>query len=100
MADGTQINADIFRPESNEKFPAIFWGLGFSPYFISPQRPPVTPEAISTHDLMVKRSMKIVYQKENQYISEMFRGNENAETCTVKIAISVYRWQYRFNQQE
>jgi predicted acyl esterase len=62
MADGTEINADIFPPDSNEKFPAIF---GFSPYFLAPQRAPVTPEAISTHDLMVKRNMKIVYQKEN-----------------------------------
>ena len=30
VTDGTEINADIFHPDSNEKFPAIF---GFRPIF-------------------------------------------------------------------
>jgi len=50
LSDGIQINADVFRPEANEKFPAIF---GFSPYFLAPQTAPITPGPISTHSFML-----------------------------------------------
>jgi len=50
MTDGTQINADIFRPDSSEKFPAIF---GFSPYFLAPQTAPIKPDSISMHSFML-----------------------------------------------
>jgi predicted acyl esterase len=46
MTDGTEINADIFRPESNEKFPAIF---GFHPYDQAAQTAPMTTNSFSTN---------------------------------------------------
>jgi uncharacterized protein len=45
MKDGTKINADIFRPDSNEKFPAIF---GFHPYDQESQTAPIKPSSFST----------------------------------------------------
>ncbi|MFC1872916.1 CocE/NonD family hydrolase [Chloroflexota bacterium] len=44
MPDGTLIDADIFRPDSDKNFPAIF---GYSPYPKAPQTSPIQPEAIS-----------------------------------------------------
>jgi len=55
MTDGTEINADIFRPDSKDKFPAIF---GFSPYFLAPQTAPIKPDAISTHAFMLPAQEK------------------------------------------
>lgn len=40
MSDGTEISADIFHPDSDEKFPAIF---GFHPYEQAPQTAPMKP---------------------------------------------------------
>ena len=45
MQDGTEINADIFRPNSDEKFPAIF---AFHPYDQESQTAPIKPSALST----------------------------------------------------
>ena len=45
MNDGTEINADIFRPDSDEKFPAI---LGFHPYEQAPQTAPIKPKSLSS----------------------------------------------------
>lgn len=45
MSDGTEIVADIFRPDSPEKFPAL---LGLSPYSKAPQSAPIRPGPIST----------------------------------------------------
>ncbi len=45
MKDGTQISADIFRPESNEKFPGI---LGIHPYPQQPQTAPIKPNSFSS----------------------------------------------------
>lgn len=45
MRDGTEINADIFRPDSDEKFPAI---LGISAYAVEPQTAPMKPTAFSS----------------------------------------------------
>ena len=45
MADGTKMNADIFHPNSHEKFPAIF---GFHPYEQGPQTAPMKPTSFST----------------------------------------------------
>ncbi len=44
ITDGTEIDGDIFRPNSNEKFPAIF---GFSPYRKVPQSASIRPGAFS-----------------------------------------------------
>lgn len=40
MSDGTELNADVFRPEDNGHFPAIF---GFHPYDQTPQTAPIPP---------------------------------------------------------
>jgi predicted acyl esterase len=45
MSDGTEINADIFRPDSDEKFPAIF---GFHPYDQEAQTAPIKHSSFST----------------------------------------------------
>ena len=44
MSDGTAINADIFRPDSDESFPAIF---GFHPYNQTAQTAPMTTQSFS-----------------------------------------------------
>jgi len=44
MSDGTEINADIFRPDSNERFPGI---LSISAFVLRPQTAPIKPEAFS-----------------------------------------------------
>ena len=46
MSDGVELNADIFRPDSNEKFPAVF---GFHPYDQVCQTAPITKSALSTN---------------------------------------------------
>jgi predicted acyl esterase len=46
MSDGTEINADIFRPDSDEKFPAIF---GFHPYDQVAQTAPMITNSFSTN---------------------------------------------------
>ena len=46
MSDGTELNADIFRPEGDEKFPAIF---GFHPYDQVAQTAPMTINSFSTN---------------------------------------------------
>ena len=45
MKDGTEISADIFRPESNKKFPGI---LGIHPYPQQPQTAPIKPHSFSS----------------------------------------------------
>jgi predicted acyl esterase len=45
MSDGAEINADIFRPDSDEKFPAIF---GYHPYDQEAQTAPIKPSSFST----------------------------------------------------
>jgi len=45
MSDGTELNADIFRPDSDEKFPAIF---GFHPYEQKAQTAPMKHGYFST----------------------------------------------------
>ena len=42
LRDGMDLNADIFRPDSDEQFPAIF---GFHPYDQIPQTAPIKPQA-------------------------------------------------------
>ena len=44
MRDGVRLSANVFRPKSEKKFPAI---LGFHPYS-SNQSPPIKPKANST----------------------------------------------------
>lgn len=44
MRDGVRLSANVFRPKSEKKFPAI---LGFHPYN-SNQSPPIKPKATST----------------------------------------------------
>jgi uncharacterized protein len=46
-SDGTEINADVFRPDSAEKFPAI---LAISAYELKPQTAPIKPEAFSLNN--------------------------------------------------
>ena len=46
MSDGVELNADIFRPDSNEKFPAVF---GFHPYDQVCQTAPITKSSLSTN---------------------------------------------------
>ncbi|MFC1991705.1 CocE/NonD family hydrolase [Chloroflexota bacterium] len=45
MSDGTEISADVFRPESDEKFPAL---LGIHPYPQQPQTAPIKPSSFSS----------------------------------------------------
>src|SRR3972149_2988005 len=45
MRDGIKLNSDVFRPDSDEKFPAI---LGFHCYHLSGQTGPIKPTAMST----------------------------------------------------
>jgi len=45
LRDGTTLCADIFRPESDGRFPAIF---GFHPYDQAPQTAPLKAQALST----------------------------------------------------
>jgi predicted acyl esterase len=45
MSDGTEMNTDIFRPDSDEKFPAIF---GFHPYDQEAQAAPIKHSSFST----------------------------------------------------
>ena len=45
MPDGTKLNANVFRPDSDEKFPAI---LGFHCYHMDGQTGPIKPTAMST----------------------------------------------------
>ncbi|OGP63762.1 MAG: hypothetical protein A2169_05125 [Deltaproteobacteria bacterium RBG_13_47_9] len=45
MKDGTEISADIFRPDSSEKFPGI---LGIHPYPQQHQTAPVKPNSFSS----------------------------------------------------
>jgi predicted acyl esterase len=46
LSDGTEIDADLFRPDSVEKFPAIF---GFHPYNQAAQTASIEPDAFSTN---------------------------------------------------
>ena len=46
MSDGVELDADIFRPDSDEKFPAIF---GFHPYNQEAQTGPITTNSFSTN---------------------------------------------------
>ena len=46
MSDGIEINADVFRPDSTERFPAI---LGFHPYNQAAQTAPIKPDSFSTN---------------------------------------------------
>ena len=46
MSDGTDMNADIFRPDGDEKFPAIF---GFHPYDQVAQTAPMITNSFSTN---------------------------------------------------
>ncbi len=46
MSDGVELNADVFRPKSKEKFPAIF---GFHPYRQQPQTAPIKTGPNSTN---------------------------------------------------
>jgi predicted acyl esterase len=46
MSDGIELNADIFRPDSDEKFPAIF---GFHPYDQVSQTAPMKISSFSTN---------------------------------------------------
>ena len=45
MKDGTEISADIFRPDSNERFPAV---LGLHPYPQQHQTAPIKPNSFSS----------------------------------------------------
>ena len=45
MSDGTEISADIFRPDTDEKFPAI---LGIHPFLQQPQTAPIKPYSFSS----------------------------------------------------
>lgn len=45
LSDGVEISADIFRPESAEKFPGI---LGIHPYPQQPQTAPIMPNSFSS----------------------------------------------------
>jgi predicted acyl esterase len=45
MSDGTEISADIFRPDTDEKFPAI---LGMHAFEQAPQTAPIKPVAFSS----------------------------------------------------
>jgi len=45
LSDGTALCADIFRPESDDRFPAIF---GFHPYDQAPQTARLKAQALST----------------------------------------------------
>lgn len=44
MSDGVHLNADIFRPASDGRFPAI---LGFHPYDLRAQSAPIFPRALA-----------------------------------------------------
>ncbi len=46
LSDGVELNADIFRPDSAEKFPAIF---GFHPYNQMAQTAPIMTRSFSTN---------------------------------------------------
>ncbi len=45
MSDGIKINADIFRPDDDQRFPAI---LGMHCYQQEPQTAPIKPNSFST----------------------------------------------------
>ncbi len=60
MRDGCRLNADIFRPESGERFPAIF---GYHPYDQPAQTAPMKHSAFST--LFFKQTGQ---EKGNAYI--------------------------------
>lgn len=45
MSDGIELSADIFRPDSTEKFPGI---LGIHPYPQQPQTAPIMPNSFSS----------------------------------------------------
>lgn len=45
MSDGVEISADIFHPDSNEKFPAV---LGMHPFPQQPQTAPIKPNSFSS----------------------------------------------------
>lgn len=45
MKDGVELNADIFRPDSQGKFPVI---LGYHPYVPRPQTAPIRPSGFSS----------------------------------------------------
>ena len=45
MSDGTEISADIFRPDTDEKFPAL---LGMHAFEQAPQAAPIKPVAFSS----------------------------------------------------
>ncbi len=47
MSDGTLINADLFRPDGEGKFSAIF---GFHPYHQAAQSAPIRPGAFPLKD--------------------------------------------------
>src|SRR3972149_533307 len=44
LSDGTELSADVFRPDSPGRFPAIF---GFHPYDQTPQTAPIKAQALS-----------------------------------------------------
>lgn len=46
VGDGTEMDADLFRPDSSDKFPAIF---GFHPYNQAAQTAPMKPNSFSTN---------------------------------------------------
>jgi predicted acyl esterase len=45
MRDGVEISVDVFRPKSNEKFPAL---LGMHPFPQQPQSAPIKPKSFSS----------------------------------------------------
>ncbi len=45
LRDGTELSAEVFRPESDGRFPAIF---GYHPYDQAPQTAPLKAQALST----------------------------------------------------
>ena len=62
MRDGIELNADIFRPDSDEKFPAI---LGYHPYDQVAQTAPIIKNSLSTNfssSPVRRRAMRLLKQ--------------------------------------
>lgn len=56
MRDGIDINADVFRPDSDERFPAI---LGISAFSLRPQTAPMKPTAFTSVTFLPPSDEKI-----------------------------------------
>ncbi len=88
MKDGVELHADIFRPKSDGKFPAI---LGYHPYDADAQWAPITPRAFSSV------SMSQVNQEKGNGPLEAGDPNFFVRRGYVHVIANIRGWTFRWS---